>query len=133
HIPRQPQPVPPIYEPEVAADAIVWASQHRRRELFVGKPTMVAVEGTKVAPGLADRYLAATFDSQLTEQTVSPDRPDNLFESVPGEYAAHGPFKTDGRQISEQAWSLSSPAAAVLAGAGAVGLGLTALLRKRSS
>src|SRR3954466_8570725 len=66
-LPRRPQPVPPIYQPEVAADAIVWAAGHRRRELSVGAMTAAVIWGNKVAPGLGDRYLAATgFDSQQT-------------------------------------------------------------------
>src|SRR5436305_1572924 len=75
-LPRHPQPVPPIYQPEVAAEMIVWASHHDPREIFVGTPTVVAIEGNKVAHGLADYYLGRTgFDSQQTNQPVSPNRP----------------------------------------------------------
>ncbi len=92
-LPRHPQPVPPIYEPEVAAKAIVWAASHKRRDLYVGWPTVKAIYGQEVAPSFADRYLANhAFDGQQTSEPVSPDRPDNLFEPVPGEYAAHGIF-----------------------------------------
>src|SRR5204863_3025481 len=67
-LPREPQPVPPIYQPEIAADAIVWAATHRRRELSVGGPTAAAIWGDKVASTLLDRYLAKTgYDSQQTD------------------------------------------------------------------
>jgi short-subunit dehydrogenase len=92
-LPRHPQPVPPIYEPEVAARAIVWAASHKRRELYVGWPTVEAIYGQELAPSFADHYLARhAFDGQQTSQPVSPDRPDNLFEPVQGDYAAHGIF-----------------------------------------
>jgi len=100
-MPRHPQPVPPIFQPEVAAERIVWASHHRRREVFVGTPTVVAIEVNKVAPGLADYYLGRTgFDSQQTAEEVSKNRPDNLFEPLPGDFGAHGIF---GQQAHEEA------------------------------
>ncbi len=78
-LPRHPQPVPPIYQPEVAAEAIVWASEHDRREVWVGWPVYQAILGNKLFPGLADRYLAANgWEAQQTESEVSPDREDNL-------------------------------------------------------
>lgn len=101
---RQPQPVPPIYQPEVAAKAVVWATRHRRREVYVGMPTWVAIIGNKIAPSLADRYLAWTFNSQLTEQPIQPDRPDNLFEPVPGDFGAHGKFGGRAHHSSLQLW-----------------------------
>src|ERR671938_194391 len=80
-LPRHPQPVPPIYQPEVAAEAIVYAAHHRRREIYVGGSTVVTILGNKVAPGVGDRYLARTgIDGQQTGQAVNGDRPDNLFE-----------------------------------------------------
>ena len=92
-MPNTPKPVPPIYQPEVAADAIVWAAKHPRRELMVGWPTVKAIFGNAVAPGVADRYLAHTgFEAQQTDVPLDPDRPDNLFEPVPGDQGAHGPF-----------------------------------------
>ena len=92
-MPRSPQPVAPIFQPEVAADAIVWAASHPRRELMVGWPTVAAIVGNALAPGLADRYLARTgFAAQQTREPLDPDRVDNLFEPVPGDQGAHGPF-----------------------------------------
>src|SRR5581483_4544305 len=91
-LPRHPQPVPPIFEPEVPARAIYWAAHHRRREVFVGEPTVKAIYGQDVVPGLADWYLGRNgYDSQQTEEPVSPNRPDNLFESVPGPRNFFGP------------------------------------------
>src|SRR3954469_3913912 len=92
-LPGNPQPVPPIYQPEVAARAIVWASSHRRREVYVGWPTVKAIYGQQVAPSYADRYLAKNaYDGQQTTEPVSPQRPDNLFEPAEGDYSAHGRF-----------------------------------------
>jgi NAD(P)-dependent dehydrogenase (short-subunit alcohol dehydrogenase family) len=102
-LPRHPQPVPPIYQPEVAARAIVWAAQHKRREVYVGWPTVEAIYGQEVAPSFADHFLARHgFDSQQTSQPVSPERPDNLFEPVQGDYAAHGIFDSRASSYSVQ-------------------------------
>src|SRR5207237_435552 len=77
-LPRKPQPVPPIYQPEVAADAIYFAAHNRRREVYVGGPTVAAIWGNKFAPGLADRYLALTgYDAQQTKEPDDHNRPDN--------------------------------------------------------
>ena len=88
-LPRHPQPVPPIYQPEVAARAIVGRRREpARRELWVGASTALTVIGNALAPGLADRYLARTgFDSQQTDEPVPSGRPDNLFRPLPGERA----------------------------------------------
>ena len=92
-LPRRPQPVPPIFQPEVAAEAIVWAADHDRRELYVGWPTVKAIVGDKVAPGLLDHYLARHgVERQMTDEPEDPDRPDNLWEPVPGDHGAHGRF-----------------------------------------
>jgi short-subunit dehydrogenase len=104
-LPNHPQPVPPIYQPEVAARAIYWAAHHRRRELYVGLPTVAAIYAEKVVPGLADRYLGRTgYASQQTDQPVSEDRPDNLFESVAGDWAAHGIFGDRASSSSPETW-----------------------------
>ena len=92
-MPRKPQPVPPIFQPEVAAEAIYYAATHRRRELVVGWPALKAIYGEKVAPGLLDRYLARTgYSAQQTEEPVDGEREGNLFEPVPGDFAARGVF-----------------------------------------
>ena len=105
-LPRHPQPVPPIYQPEVAADAIVWAARHRRREVWVGAPTVAAIEGQKMAPGVMDHYLASSgYDSQQTDQPVEPNRPDNLFHPLPGDWGAHGIFDHQAHKHSPQTWA----------------------------
>lgn len=104
-LPRHPQPVPPIFEPEVPARAVYWAAHHKRREVFVGVPTVKAIYGQDVAPGFADWYLGKTgYSSQQTEQFVSSDRPDNLFEPVEADYAAHGIFSDRAKPFSPQNW-----------------------------
>ena len=92
-LPDRPQPVPPIYEPEVGAETVYFAAHYPRREYKVGYPTLEAIYGNKLVPGLADQYLADTgYASQQTDQPEDPDRPDNLFAPVPGDWAAHGRF-----------------------------------------
>ncbi|MGH9357527.1 MAG: SDR family oxidoreductase [Terriglobia bacterium] len=131
-LPRHPQPVPPIFEPEVAAKAIVWAAHHRRREVFVGGPTVEAIEANKVAPGLLDRYLADTcYDGQQTDQPVDPDRPSNLFEPVAGDHGAHGIFGAQTHDRSIQLWQTTHRSWLALAGASAVALAGAVLLRRR--
>jgi NAD(P)-dependent dehydrogenase (short-subunit alcohol dehydrogenase family) len=104
-LPRQPQPVPPIFDPEIAAHAIVWASARRRRELSVGSPTAVAIAVNKVASGLLDRYLAKTgYDSQQTDEPADPHRPDNLWHPLPGDHGAHGRFAGRSVHRSLQTW-----------------------------
>ncbi|TSK07059.1 MAG: SDR family oxidoreductase [Geobacter sp.] len=104
-LPNRPQPVPPIFQPDVAASAIVWASHHRRREIYVGMPTVKAMWGNKFIPGLIDRYLGRTgYRSQQTDEPERADRPANLWESVPGPYAAHGRFDARAKSTSAQVW-----------------------------
>src|SRR5207253_7742238 len=93
HLSHHPQPVPPIYNPEVGGRAVYWAAHHNRRELWVGVSTIAAVIGQKIVPGLLDVYLGRTgYSSQQTNERISPQRRNNLFEPVSGDYAAHGSF-----------------------------------------
>jgi short-subunit dehydrogenase len=104
-MPRHPQPMPPIFQPEVAARAIVWVSRHPRRELCVGLPTALAIWGNKFIPGVLDRRLGTSgFDSQQTNEPVSHDRPDNLFEPLPGDRGAHGSFGDCSYKRSIHSW-----------------------------
>lgn len=91
---NRPQPVPPIFEPEGAARAVVWATQHERRQVAVGFPTVLAQWAQKMAPALADRYLAATAyqGQQIPDEPETGGRPDNLFQPVPGDPGTHGRF-----------------------------------------
>jgi NAD(P)-dependent dehydrogenase (short-subunit alcohol dehydrogenase family) len=129
---RQPQPVPPIYQPEVAAQAIVWAAEHPQRQLMVGWPTVKAILGNAVAPAYADHYLARNgYDAQQTERPVDPARPDNLFEPVAGNQAAHGPFDTQARDRSLQLYARTHPLLVGGLAAAASGLAVAARTRKR--
>ena len=104
-LPGKPQPVPPIFQPEVAARAIYWAGHHRRREVYVGFPTVKAILGNKIFPGLLDRYLAKYgFDAQQTGELADPDRPNNLWEPVPGDFGARGHFNRRAHPRSLQTW-----------------------------
>lgn len=95
------QPVPPIYQPEVPARAIVFAAFHPRREIWVGLPTIVAILANRIAPGLADRYLAHSgYTGQMSAQPLAPGGLDNLFEPVKGPFGAHGRFGSQARHVS---------------------------------
>ena len=96
---RKSKPVPPIYEPEVPARAILFAATHRRREIWLGYPTVQAILANRIAPGLIDRYLARYgYDSQMTQLALPANAPANLFEPVPGDYGAHGRFDSKARR-----------------------------------
>ncbi len=102
-LPRRPQPVPPIFEPQVAADAVIHAVLHHRREYFVGWPAVKVILGNKLAPAYIDRYLARTgFASQQTDEPLPEDRPDNLFEPVPGDDGGRGRFGARSHRHSVQ-------------------------------
>lgn len=102
-MPNKAQPVPPIYQPEVAADAIVWAAYHRRREWYVGWPVVGMIVGDKFFAGLLDRYLARTsYLGQQTDEPRDPNSPDNLFAPLEGDFGAHGPFDKRARRWSLQ-------------------------------
>jgi NAD(P)-dependent dehydrogenase (short-subunit alcohol dehydrogenase family) len=129
-LPRKPQPVPPIFQPEVAAEAVVWAADHHPRELNVGASTSVAIAGNKMAPGLGDWYLARTgYDSQMTDEPDDPDRPYNLWEPLPGDHGAHGDFDDRAHDQSLQWWARTHRPllTAVLAGGFLLGTALTAM------
>src|ERR1051326_2721781 len=104
-LPRKPQPVPPIYQPEIIADAIYYAAHHDRREMSIGASTIKALLGNKFIPGLLDHYLANNgYDSQQTDEPVEPDRRDNLWQPVPGDHGAHGTFDERASSFSPQEW-----------------------------
>jgi NADP-dependent 3-hydroxy acid dehydrogenase YdfG len=105
-MPDHPQPVPPIYQPEIPAEAVYWAAQHHRREVWVGASAVLAILGDKIAPSIADRYLAMTGfkGQQMKDKPVSPDRPDNLFTPLPQMAATHGIFDDKAKTRSPQLW-----------------------------
>lgn len=105
---HKPQPVPPIYEPEVGARAVYWAAHHHRREVWVGAPTVGAIVGNKIAPGALDRYLGRTgYQSQQTPEIDDPGRPDNLWAPVDAseDHGAHGTFADQSTAHSVQLWA----------------------------
>jgi NAD(P)-dependent dehydrogenase (short-subunit alcohol dehydrogenase family) len=122
-LPRQPQPVPPIYQPEVGAEAILFAAHHERREMYVGYPTVGVIVGDKIAPGFADKYLAKNgYDAQQTNEPVEPDRRDNLWEPVTGDHGTHGEFDERASASSPQLWASMNRNWLAIAGAGLAGL-----------
>ncbi len=127
-MPNEPQPVPPFFQPEVAAQAIYWAAHHRRVRLSVARNTVLVVLLNKLFPGAGDWYLARTgYSGQQTPTPVRPNRPSNLFETVPGDYGAHGPFDDRAKTWSGQ-WWLTTHRGAVAVGAAAVASAVGALL-----
>jgi NAD(P)-dependent dehydrogenase (short-subunit alcohol dehydrogenase family) len=105
HLERRPQPVPPIFEPEVPAQAIFDAAHAKRQEVLLGVPTLRLVAGSVFAPWLMRRITARrAWDQQMTEQHVSPTRPDDLFHAVPGDKGAHGPFDDGARRGTVVPW-----------------------------
>jgi NAD(P)-dependent dehydrogenase (short-subunit alcohol dehydrogenase family) len=130
-LPRKPQPVPPIYQPEIGADAVHFAAHNDRREMYVGYPTVEAIIGDKIAPGFADWYLARSgYDAQQTDEPVEPDRRDNLWEPVPGDHGAHGTFGDRASTSSPQLWVSKNRKWLTIAGAGVAGFALGAFLKR---
>lgn len=135
-MPRHAQPVPPIFQPEIAARAIVRAADHpQRREYWVGLPTVATLIANKFVPGLLDRYLARTgYRAQQTEQPRDPRQPSNLWDPADGagepDYGVHGSFDGRARETSVQQWLSRHPVVSGLAVAGA-GIGAAVGLRRR--
>jgi NAD(P)-dependent dehydrogenase (short-subunit alcohol dehydrogenase family) len=130
-MPREPQPLPPIYQPEVAAEAILWAAEHDRREVNVGSMVEAGILLDRVAPGLLDRYLAATaYEGQQSDRPVDPARPDNLESPLPGDRGAHGSFDEVAKPVSRQFWA-STHRGLMAAAAGLATLLVLALRRSR--
>ena len=125
-LPDHPMPVPPIYQPEVPAKAVYYAAHHRRREVWVGGSAVKAIVASRIAPGLADRYLArkAVESQQMHDLPVGAGRPANLFEPVRGMAATHGIFDATARSRSLQAWATTHRPAAALIAAAVAGSGV---------
>ncbi len=124
--------MPPIYEPEVPAEAIYYAAHHNRREIFVGMSAVQTILGNKIMPGFLDHYLAKNgYESQQTDEPKDPHQPDNLWEPVSGDYGAHGKFDYKARKQSQQLWASENKGllGIILSGIFAVGAGLL-LLKK---
>jgi NAD(P)-dependent dehydrogenase (short-subunit alcohol dehydrogenase family) len=130
-LPNKARPVPPIFQPEVAAEAVVWAAHNDRRELYVGWPTAEAIVGNKLAPGVGDWYLARTgYDAQQTDEPADPHRPDNLWAPVPGDHGAHGAFDRGASTWSPQFWATTHRGWLALAGVGLASLAYMTLSTK---
>jgi NAD(P)-dependent dehydrogenase (short-subunit alcohol dehydrogenase family) len=126
-MPKVPQPMPPYYQPELAADAVHWSAHNRRRELYVGMPTVKTIVGNKLAPWLAERVLAKQgYNGQQSDTPADPDRKDNLMSPSPGDPGAHGPYDRTARANSIQT-QLAKRRRVVVTATGAV-LILTGLL-----
>jgi short-subunit dehydrogenase len=127
-MPRHPQPVSPIFQPEIPAEGVYYAAHHRRRELYVGTSTLKAILAQKLVPRLADAYLARTgYDSQqMPDEPVAADRPSNLFEPVAGVAATHGRFDDSAKTRSPQLWATTHRGVLTAAATAAAGLGALA-------
>ncbi len=126
-LPNKAQPVPPIYQPEIMADAVLWAAESGKREIYVAYPAVQTVVGNKLFPLLGDWYLAQTgYDGQQTDEPKPEDRPNNLWDPVPGDHGAHGDFDSRAYDFSPVYWA-NKHKGWLIAG-GALALGLTSAL-----
>jgi len=138
-LPHKAQPVPPIYQPEIAARAIYYAAHHpERREYYPAWSSVIAIVGNKIAPSFADRYLARTgYDAQQYDGHEDPHRPYNLWEPVSGNHGAHGAFDNRARAWSSENWFETHPALLAVMGltalAGLHGLSSTVLRTVKES
>ncbi|HEV8291640.1 MAG TPA: SDR family oxidoreductase [Tepidisphaeraceae bacterium] len=104
-MPNKPRPTGPIFQPEVAAQAVAFVADHDRKEIYVGGPTVESVVGEKIAPRLMDRYLAhAAWEGAFRDEPDDPNRPDDFWQPVPGDHGAHGPFDRIAKARSIQLW-----------------------------
>jgi short-subunit dehydrogenase len=127
-LPRKAQPVPPIFQPEVAAEAIYFAAHNPRREFYIGLPTVKAIVADKIAPGLLDR---TGYDSQQYDGAEDPNRLDNLWHPIPGDRGAHGTFGARSKRWSSQLWASEHRAFLALVMAALVTYGLLALFKEK--
>ncbi|HET8649711.1 MAG TPA: SDR family oxidoreductase [Gemmatimonadales bacterium] len=128
-LPNKAQPVPPIFQPEVAANAILFAADSNRSEIYVGMPSVKAIAGDRIMPRLLDHYLARVgYDSQMTNEPEDPDRPDNLWQPVEGHQGAHGVFDLRAKPHSGQLWANEHRGRLALAGLALAGVAVGAAL-----
>jgi short-subunit dehydrogenase len=132
-LPGEPRPMGTPYQPEVAARAIYWAAHNDRRELFVGGPVVKAVIGNRVAPWYADQVLAdEAVEGQQQDEPVESDRPHNLWDPLPGDHGAHGPFDDESHRYSPQLWATTHRGLLAMIGAGLAGAVLGSRFSVRS-
>ena len=134
YLKNKPKPMGQIFEPEVAAKAVVQVAKDHQRELYVGYPTVQTIWGNKVLPGYLDKYLAKTgFDGQQTDEPVSPDRKNNLWEPVPGDHGARGTFAAESWNRSPETWMATHKKTTwgILVGL-AIGIGAVSALKNKN-
>jgi NAD(P)-dependent dehydrogenase (short-subunit alcohol dehydrogenase family) len=132
-LPNKAQPVPPIYQPEVIADAVAWVADHYRRQLFIGLSTVIAIQANKLAAGFGDWYLGKTgYKSQQTSQPADPNAPNNLWKPVDEDkdYGAHGAFDDRATGKSWQVWVDTHRGLLGLVGVGVAGAISAAVIRR---
>jgi short-subunit dehydrogenase len=132
-LPHKAQPVPPIYQPEVIADAVTYIADHYRRQLFIGLSTVIVIQANKLLPAFGDWYLAKTgYKSQQMDQPEDPNRPDNLWQPVDEnrDYGAHGAFDDRAKDRSWELWADTHRGLLTLAAAALMGVFGTALFRR---
>lgn len=131
-LPRKPQPVPPIYQPEVAARAIVHAATHYQPELWLGIPAYQPIIGNRLFPGFLDHHLARNgYESQQYDGRVDPERKNNLWEPVHGDHGAHGDFDQRARNFNPLFWIVSHLRGLATVTTGLVALALTIFIKKQ--
>lgn len=119
-LPHKPRPTGPIYQPEIAADAICWLAAHPRRQILLAFPTVEAVTGEKFIPGTLDRYLAhAAWEGAQLPDPVDPDHQDNFWHPLPGDHGAHGPFDAHAHHTSPMLWVTKNKPMLIALAAGA--------------
>ena len=127
-MPHKARPTGTIYQPEVAADAILYAAENERREVMVGYTTVEATLGEKIIPGVLDKYLSrAAWEGSMLPEPADPEQPDNFWNPVPGDHGSHGPFDGQAHRYSAQLWA-TKHRAAIWGGVAAAGVGLAAWL-----
>jgi NAD(P)-dependent dehydrogenase (short-subunit alcohol dehydrogenase family) len=105
-LPGKPAPIGTVYQPEVAAEAVVWAAEARRPEVYFGAPTVQAILANTIVPRLLDRYFGwKGFEGQQRPEPKDRRAPDNLYVPLPGDHGAHGPFDAISRKSSLQLWA----------------------------
>jgi NAD(P)-dependent dehydrogenase (short-subunit alcohol dehydrogenase family) len=130
-LPHKAQPVPPVYQPEVAAQAVIWAADHYRRQIYVGMNTVIILMANKFFPGFGDWYLAQTaYKSQQTAEPADPNAPNNLWKPVAGDHGAHGAFDNIAKSSSRELWATTHRGLLSLIGAGLLALAGTVVFRR---
>lgn len=132
-MPHKARPTGTIFQPEIAAEAILFAAEHDRREIMVGYTTVEATLGEKVMPGMLDHYLAkAAWEGSMLPEPADPQQPDNFWKPVPSDLGSHGPFDRMARGFSLQLWATENRSR-LIAGLSIAGIALSAwLFNKRT-